>query len=96
MGKHFLHPMRNNYWPNNWAGNYRFLIYIIGDRGLPVPTAPAQKQFDQYHHLTQLIQQGWTIQYLNYISVNHIDVPNKLFLNNPELNVKIIITQWQI
>ena len=64
-------------------------------RGLPVPGVPAQKQFDAYHHLTQLSQQGWNIQYLNYVSINNIDIPNKISLNNPQLNVKIVIRQWE-
>ncbi len=69
------------------------LYYWI--RGLPVPGVPAQKQFDTYHHLTALTQQGWTIHYLRYVSVNQIDLPNKIFLDNSQVNVKIIINQWQ-
>jgi len=65
-------------------------------RGLPVPNQPAQKQFDTYHHLTHLAQDGWNIQYLNYTSVNHIDLPTKIFLNNSALQLKIIINQWKI
>ncbi len=65
-------------------------------RGLPVPNKPAQKKFDAYQHLTQLVQDGWTIQYLNYTSVHHIDLPAKIFLNNSELQLKIVINRWQI
>jgi len=65
-------------------------------RGLPVPNMAAEKQFDSYHHLSFLTQQGWTIRYLRYTSVNQIDVPSKIFLENPALNVKIIINQWQL
>lgn len=70
------------------------LYYWI--RGLPVPNIPDQKKFDQYHHLTSLVQQGWRIQYLNYSAVNAIDLPSKIMANNPELNVKIIISRWQL
>lgn len=69
------------------------LYYWI--RGLPVPNIPAQKQFDAYHHLVLLKQQDWVIQYLRYTAVNNIDIPNKIFLENPQLNVKILINQWQ-
>lgn len=65
-------------------------------RGLPVPNMPAEKQFDTYHHLVMLQQAGWAIQYLGFTSVNNIDVPNKIFLNNAQLNVKIVIYEWQL
>ena len=65
-------------------------------RGLPVPNMPAQKQLDGYNHLTVLNQQGWTIRYLRYTSTNGMDLPSKIFLENPQLNVKIVISQWQI
>ena len=65
-------------------------------RGLPVPNVSAQKQFDAYHHLTTLVQQNWTVQYLQYISVNHIDLPRKIALSNPNMHVKIVVNRWSI
>ena len=70
------------------------LYYWI--RGLPVPNVAATKQFDAYHHLTELEQQGWQIHFMRYTSINQIDVPDKIFLNNPQLNVKIVIKDWKI
>lgn len=69
------------------------LLYWI--RGLPVPSCPVQKKFDAYNHLIVLEQQGWTIQYLRFVSVNNIDMPSKIFLVNPHLNVKILINHWE-
>lgn len=69
------------------------LFYWI--RGLPVPHITAQKHFDPYHRLSELDQQGWIIQFLRYSSVKGIDIPTKIFLNYPALEVKIIISQWQ-
>jgi outer membrane lipoprotein LolB len=68
------------------------LYYWI--RGIPVPNMPAQKQFDASNRLISLQQQGWTIHYLGYTTVNSIDVPDKVFLNNQQLSVKIAINQW--
>lgn len=76
-----------------WTLPVSNLYYWV--RGIPVPNMGAEKQFDSYHHLVVLRQQGWTVQYLRYTSVNHIDVPSKIFLNNPDLNVKLIINQWK-
>jgi outer membrane lipoprotein LolB len=70
------------------------LFYWI--RGLPAPTTiPQQTKFDNYHHLTEITQAGWQIHYLRYTSVNNIDLPNKIFIEQPTLNIKIIINQWQ-
>lgn len=65
------------------------LYYWI--RGLPVPNVSAQKHFDAYHHLTTLVQQDWTVQYLRYTAVNHVDLPSKMVLTNPAINIKLII-----
>ncbi|EKD54272.1 MAG: outer membrane lipoprotein LolB [uncultured bacterium] len=77
-----------------WRLPVSFLRYWV--RGLPVPTLPAQKQFDDYHHLAVLMQNDWTIRYLRYTSINGMDVPNKIFLTNPNMSVKIIISEWQL
>lgn len=70
------------------------LYYWI--RGLPVPGIAAQKQLDASNRLSVLIQQGWRIEYSRYSSINHVDLPAKMILNNAALNVKIIINHWQV
>jgi outer membrane lipoprotein LolB len=70
------------------------LTYWI--RGLPAPQIAAEKRFDDYHHLIQLNQQGWNIEFLRYTTVNGIDLPAKMVLKYPQLNVKIIVSQWQL
>lgn len=71
------------------------LYYWI--RGIPVPNvATSQEQFDQANHLVSLRQQGWQINYLNFTNVNGIDLPSTIQLNNSELQVKIVVKQWQI
>ncbi len=70
------------------------LYYWI--RGLPAQGSPRRMQFDASHHLTQLNQSGWRIDYLRYSTVNQIDVPTKLTLENIRLKIKIVINQWQI
>ncbi len=77
-----------------WRLPVSSLYYWI--RGLPVPGLSAEKKFDSFNHLTQLNQQGWMIQYLRYTSVNQVDLPTKIFLVNPQMNVKMIISQWNI
>jgi outer membrane lipoprotein LolB len=78
---------------SGWNLPVSSLLYWI--RGLPVPKLPAQKSFDAEHRLRQLSQQGWTIEYLRYQSIGKIDLPDKILLGNAEVNVKIIIKNWQ-
>lgn len=64
-------------------------------RGLPAPGSIDFKQFDSFHHLSALRQDGWQIQFLRYTSLHQVDLPSKIFLNNPDIHVKIIISQWR-
>lgn len=77
-----------------WRLPVSSLYYWV--RGLPVPGIPSQKQLDSSNRLTTLLQQGWRIEYSRYTSINHLDLPSKMLLNNAALNVKIIINQWQL
>lgn len=71
------------------------LYYWI--RGLPVPRVGIQqRQFDNAHHIVFLKQQGWTVQYVSFIHVNGIDLPNKMVLDYPGLEVKLVIKAWNL
>lgn len=63
-------------------------------RGLPAPHIPAKTQFDTYHHLITLEQQGWKIHYLRYMAVNKLDLPGKMLIDSGNVSVKIIINHW--
>lgn len=77
-----------------WRLPVSSLYYWI--RGLPVPNVPAQKALDAKGRLSVLAQQGWRIEYSRYLSVNGVDLPGKMTLNNATLNVKLVIKQWQV
>lgn len=65
-------------------------------RGLPAPGIPVSNQFDVYHRLTLLVQQGWNIQYLSYMNVNGIELPQKISISSATVNSKIIIYNWKL
>jgi outer membrane lipoprotein LolB len=69
------------------------LYYWI--RGLPATTIKQTISFDAYHHISELKQQNWTIDYLRYTAVNGIDLPSKLTLQQKALKVTIIIGEWR-
>lgn len=65
-------------------------------RGIPAPGTQAQPRFDQYKHVTQLKQQGWTIDYQRYTAVNGIDLPSKMTITRSPLRVRVVIKSWKI
>ena len=65
-------------------------------RGLPVPSIPSNSQFDHAHRLLSLTQQGWNIQFLNYMRIGKIDLPSRLSVSSPTITTKIVIYEWHI
>lgn len=65
-------------------------------RGLPAPGSSPQEVFDNFHRLTALTQDGWTIEYLAYQRINNIDLPQQMLLISAQLQVKLVIQQWRI
>ena len=65
-------------------------------RGIPNPVYPSQKTFDQYNHLKQLKQQGWTINFLAYTTMGGVDLPSKVFMRQGKLSVRVVVTKWKV
>ncbi len=63
-------------------------------RSLPAPGSPSKVTFDQANHLSTLEQAGWQINYLNYTSVNGLDLPNIIRLNSADFSIKLVIKNW--
>lgn len=63
-------------------------------RGLPAPGAVQSKKYDQYKHLTYLKQDGYSIQYSQFTSRNHVDLPSKIRLQGHGLTIKLVIKSW--
>lgn len=60
-------------------------------RGLPVPGIPAQQYFDPSYQLTFLQQCGWRVKYDDYQG----QFPRKIYLSSSQINIKIVINNWQ-
>lgn len=76
-----------------WQLPMRNLSYWI--RGIPAPSITAKQQFDSAERLSQLQQQGWMIEYLQYTGVHGVDLPTKIVLHNQQLTVKIVLSSWK-
>jgi outer membrane lipoprotein LolB len=64
-------------------------------RGLPGPTA-LNYQLNEAGYLYHLQQDGWDIEYGNYVNAGEVALPAKIYLENKRVKVKIVISQWDV
>lgn len=76
-----------------WSLPIRNMFYWT--RGVAAP-GRKKEQFDKYGHLVSLTQQGWEIQFSNYSTVKGFDLPRKLVLSHPGLQVTVVIKKWRL
>lgn len=65
-------------------------------RGIPAPGSDAKTQFDNTGRITHMTQQGWTIEYAEYMGVGAVDLPKKIYLTHPDLKIRLVIRQWNL
>jgi len=66
-------------------------------RGIPIPKpAPQWYSLNEKGHLHRLRQKGWEIEYGRYLNFQGINLPTKLFLENNQFKVKIVISNWNL
>ncbi len=70
------------------------LLYWV--RGLPDPVKPGVLAGDEQGYLTRLEQDGWIIEYPGYTQVAELHLPERILARQDELQVKLIIKQWNL
>ena len=66
-------------------------------RGLPsANSSPSWYTFNKAGHLHRLRQDGWELDYKRYVKVQGIDLPKKIFLEDQQFKIKIVISKWDI
>jgi outer membrane lipoprotein LolB len=65
-------------------------------RGLPDPSQPSRPSVDERGRLRRLEQNGWMIEYPNYIQVNGLELPKRIHAQQGELEVKLFIQTWTL
>lgn len=65
-------------------------------RGLPVPETEATRVYDESGRLSHLEQSGWSIDYQRYQLVDGTAVPAKMQLERDDIDVRLVINQWQL
>ena len=62
--------------------------------GVPEPGHSAQETVDAQQRLAALEQDGWQIQYTNYMSVGGEWLPSKLTLERQGVRVRVVVDGW--
>lgn len=65
-------------------------------RGIAAPGAVGTEQYTDGHLLSRLQQNGFTITYSQYTTVNGIQLPSKIRLEGPGMLIKMVIKHWKI
>lgn len=64
--------------------------------GRPSTGAVQGQQWDEAGRLTRLEQDGWDIEYAQYVEANGYQLPGKVYMRSPKLNLKLIIERWEV
>ena len=62
--------------------------------GVPEPGHPAQESLDGQQRLAALQQDGWQIQYTDYMSVRGEWLPSKLTLQRQGVRLRVVVDGW--
>lgn len=77
-----------------WRLPVKGLYYWV--RGLPVPNAAETHGLDERGRLQWLEQSGWHISYRRYDDISGKDFPTKIFLDSPQVKVRLVIDEWTV
>lgn len=64
-------------------------------RGLPAPDSRSQLSLDEQSRLASLEQDGWRVDYLDYMDENGFSLPTRIRLEGHDLQVTLVIKDWQ-
>jgi outer membrane lipoprotein LolB len=64
-------------------------------RGLPSPDSKSRLNLDSQSHLAQLQQDGWHVEFLSYAEQNGFWLPERIKLSGFDLQVTLVIKDWQ-
>ena len=64
--------------------------------GRPAPGAVEDARWDHAGRLTRLKQNGWDISYTQYQDAQGYQLPGRVSLVSPKLNLKLVIENWEL
>lgn len=64
--------------------------------GLPSPASNNQLTLDHAGRLEKLRQDGWQVDFKRYTRVDGVELPGKLFVTHPEMQVRLVVDRWDV
>lgn len=64
--------------------------------GVAAPGSPVEEDFRPDGLLTSLKQDGWLIQYTDYLSSGEVQLPRRMMLSRGDLEIRLAIDQWTL
>jgi outer membrane lipoprotein LolB len=64
-------------------------------RGLPAADSPHRMTQDNLAFPATLVQDGWTIDYRQWIRSDGLWLPSRIVMNYGDLRVTLVVTRWQ-
>jgi len=78
-----------------WHVPLRGLSFWV--RGLPEPgSEPENLSLDANGRIQELRQDGWHVSYERYLDEGSYQLPGKMTLENEELRVRLVISDWNV
>ncbi|MCB1734109.1 MAG: outer membrane lipoprotein LolB [Gammaproteobacteria bacterium] len=65
-------------------------------KGQTQPDASSVNTLDELGRLQEIKQADWKVLFLDYQSVDGVDLPRKIRLEHPELTIKLVLHQWSL
>jgi outer membrane lipoprotein LolB len=66
-------------------------------KGIPGPGVPAKDvRYDEMGRVTDMRQDGWRISVLRYKTVGDKDLPDKLFMQNGSVKIRMVVGEWKL
>lgn len=62
--------------------------------GRPTKKLAEMIEWDKQGRITSMQQNGWKIEYPEYVQVGNYQLPKKIFLTHPKLNLKMVVETW--
>lgn len=77
-----------------WQVPISHLQYWVVGRPHPLDSAE-QIEFDEFGRIKALQQSDWRVDYRRYRHYQNLELPDKIFIENHRLSVRLVINNWQ-
>ncbi len=63
--------------------------------GMPTDGRISSKSIDGKGRLLRLSQQGWSIDYARYVTIQDLEMPGKVRLKRDDVSIRLVIDRWE-